>query len=556
MAEYYVAPTGSAANSGLITSPWTLDYACGGAGGVIVAGDTIWLRKGLYTKVDGFQINTVGSVGTGVDNPDGKIRWRNFPRELASIIASGDNQDSLQINGNYNWVLGTIGRAEGIEVYRPVLTRVDPRGTCIWFGATPQSGNKAINVIVHDGANGILNGGFTADYQYGEMEVYGCISFNNGTEDTSSRVHGMYLRHQGVATKLRCTNNVVFNQLGLGIQIYVGTGASHDDGLRNIWVNDNIVWGAGSLGTLTGDIYDNILFGGIGGNVNSPARGCQCLRNVLYQPTQSEASAQMHVGGNNVTNEDMEVSDNYMVGSAFDQTFGAVRIMPFRVDGNPSLKFNRNEIIPLSYTVVIEINQAGSVANFTQWQNNKYSNPVSVTTPDSNTSTLWRNGGVNRTFPAWKASTLIGGTDTADIARPTVNKTFVIPANKYNANYGYFCYFNWEQGESVNVNLSTILAVGDKYEIYNVQSWRTGVGFGAPIQTGEYGGGVVAIPVAGVEPPFPIGITPRTPIATSPFFDAFFVRKADPILPPDVCDTEVPTATVITLETPAEIVCT
>jgi len=525
-AGFFVSPTGSDTNLGTIASPWSLDFACNGAGGAIVAGSTIWMRGGAYNKVDGFQIGTVGAVGSGVDNSGSKILWRNFPKELVTIAATDDNQDSLQLNGNYNWLIGTIGKGEGIEVYRPVTTRVDPRGTCIWFGSTPQTGNKTINVVVHDGANGILNGGFTADYQYGEMEIYGCISFNNGTEDTSSRVHGMYIRHQGAGTKLRCTNNVVFNQLGLGIQVYVGTGASHDDGLRNIWVNDNIVWGAGSLGTLTGDVFDNILFGGIGGNVNSPARGCQCLNNVSFQLTQSESSAQMHIGGNNVINEDMEVSDNYCVGSAFDQTFGAVRIMPFRVDGNPSLKFNRNEIIPLSFTDVIEINQAGSVANFTQWQNNKYYNPVSVTTPSSATATLWRNGGVNRTFPDWKTNTGIGGTDTADIARPIVNKVFVKPANKYNPNYGYVCYFNWSQGESVLADISTIVNVGDRYEVYNVQSWRTGVGFGNPLLSGQYGGGNIALPVNGVEPAFPIGITPRPPLATSPFFDAFFVKKA------------------------------
>src|SRR5205807_416285 len=42
-AGYYVTPGGLSTNSGNSSSPWSLSYALGGAGGVIQPGDTVWL---------------------------------------------------------------------------------------------------------------------------------------------------------------------------------------------------------------------------------------------------------------------------------------------------------------------------------------------------------------------------------------------------------------------------------------------------------------------------------------------------------------------------------
>ena len=50
--------------------------------------------------------------------------------------------------------------------------------------------------------------------------------------------------------------------------------------------------------------------------------------------------------------------------------------------------------------------------------------------------------------------------------------------------------------------------------------------FGAPVLSGTYGGGFVAIPMSGVTPPTPIGGSPRPPIKTGPNFDAFVVTSA------------------------------
>ena len=66
-----------------------------------------------------------------------------------------------------------------------------------------------------------------------------------------------------------------------------------------------------------------------------------------------------------------------------------------------------------------------------------------------------------------------------------------------------------------------MVRAGAHFEVRNVQDV-----FGAPVLSGTYSGGVVAIPMSGVTPPTPIGGSPRPPIKTGPNFDAFLVTSA------------------------------
>lgn len=62
MTTWYVATTGSAGNAGSIGSPWSLDHARTGAGGQIVAGDTVVVQAGTYSSTIGYNF-TVSSAG-------------------------------------------------------------------------------------------------------------------------------------------------------------------------------------------------------------------------------------------------------------------------------------------------------------------------------------------------------------------------------------------------------------------------------------------------------------------------------------------------------------
>jgi hypothetical protein len=534
VASHYVAPTGLATNDGTISSPWSLLFAVGGAGGAILSGDTVWLRgaklgeamsaaTGLYTQGPTFIQTTSGVLGAGFAVRAGKILWRNYPGELVHINSTDAGTEVIRIDGNHNWWVGTFGRGEGLHVFRPVLGRDIVRGTNIWFGLTPQTGNKLIRIVTRDGSNGVLDGGFNPDYDYGELELYHVLAYNNGESSSGGtlQTHGFYFRHQGVGTLARVRKCIVFNQVGYCLHHW----AERADGLRNIQSTDNIIWGAGVLGELTGDVVANILFAAANG-IGAPTRGCICSRNVTLQLKQdARSSALLILGGlSNTLNEDMVAEDNYNVGGGRDDTFAMVRVFQFNTGVSPNLKFNRNEWIPLHDGNIVETVQAGSLALYTQWLANLWHTPAA--------SAKWRQAAGNLSFAAWKAATGLGSTDVAGLGRPTVNKVFVIPAKEYNAavigteggaldgEYGNVCFFNWESSVTVAVDLSTILASGDFYEVYNAQDIT-----GEPVLSGQYFGGSVAFPTSGKPAPEPIGLTPRPPISTAPFFDAFVVKK-------------------------------
>ena len=69
--DFYVSPSGSAGNTGSISSPWDLQTALNQPAAVR-PGDTIWLRGGTYRS--GFRSNLVGrSLG---DNSPPRVGWQ------------------------------------------------------------------------------------------------------------------------------------------------------------------------------------------------------------------------------------------------------------------------------------------------------------------------------------------------------------------------------------------------------------------------------------------------------------------------------------------------
>jgi hypothetical protein len=106
--DYYVAVDGSKKNTGTIDSPWSLDYAAGGAGGQIGAGDTVWVRGGTYRRPKG-QGFTITVSGTAID----KITFRQCPGE--TVILDGSLTEFTTI-GNTAWEpCGTL--TSGHNVY-------------------------------------------------------------------------------------------------------------------------------------------------------------------------------------------------------------------------------------------------------------------------------------------------------------------------------------------------------------------------------------------------------------------------------------------------------
>lgn len=506
MAEYYVSTTGNSGNPGTIGSPWNLAHAFSGAGGTIQPGDTIWIRGGTYTQGPTWSVTVSGNVGTSVDNPDGKVKFRNFPAELASITTTNTAVEAITLDCSFVWFWGTIGQAEALEVWRNVTERTTTRGTNIWYRNSPQDGNKLIHVITRDGGNGVLstNGAGTAA-DYGDMELYGLVSFNNG-QDNSPRTHGVYIQHTSpTGKKFRMTGPIIFNTLGHGAQLYTEiTG-----GMDGYETDMAIIFNAGVLGTAT-SAWDNFLFG-----VSAQAiKNSKHTNLVLFHTGASSEKKQVVLGTTGVLGQNCEFGPAYIVGGDSGQG-DLVDIRDFRVDGNPSLNFHNVFISRRAASPVrlIRTGQTGSLANYSGWANNVYSGRTA-------SQLAWRQNVTDQNFATWKAATGLGASDTQVDADPTTNKVFVFPLTKYNPGYGHVCFFNWSSGGTVNVDLSTILSAGDQYNVFNAQTPTA-----APILSGTYAGGNVAFPTTGVTPPTPVGTCPRSAPTTAPFFDAFIVVR-------------------------------
>ncbi|MGA7991389.1 MAG: PKD domain-containing protein, partial [Thermoanaerobaculia bacterium] len=117
--------------------------------------------------------------------------------------------------------------------------------------------------------------------------------------------------------------------------------------------------------------------------------------------------------------------------------------------------------------------------------------------------------------------------------RPTGTAVYVRP-NKYEAGRGHIAVLNWGLTSTVNVDVSSILAVGASYEVRNAQNY-----FGPPVLSGVYGGGTITLPMTGLTPATPVGGTAQP--ATGPEFNAFVLRTLPPP-PPVAAFTFSPTA--------------
>jgi hypothetical protein len=100
--------------------------------------------------------------------------------------------------------------------------------------------------------------------------------------------------------------------------------------------------------------------------------------------------------------------------------------------------------------------------------------------------------------------------------------TVFVRPNQYERGRANVIVYNWNRQSSVTVSLDGVLAAGDRYEVRNVQDLS-----GAPVASGTFGGSSISIPMNGVAPPVPMGLSSSRAPRTGPDFDVFVVVKAD-----------------------------
>ena len=122
-------------------------------------------------------------------------------------------------------------------------------------------------------------------------------------------------------------------------------------------------------------------------------------------------------------------------------------------------------------------------------------------------------------FWLWQTVSGLGATDQAQAGRP-VAPTVVVRPTPHEAGRATIIVYNWSGAPSVAVDLSPALHPGDSYEVRNVQAL-----FAPPVASGTYSGAAIVLPITGVDPPLPVGLTVLPAPRTGPEFDVFLVTR-------------------------------
>jgi hypothetical protein len=196
-------------------------------------------------------------------------------------------------------------------------------------------------------------------------------------------------------------------------------------------------------------------------------------------------------------NRDVRVEGNWIMGSD-----PALRMLKW---SNAVVRNNRI----VSSAAMVDV--IGGRSGY-QWTGNTwYQNP---------TAARWRLDGASYTWPQWKQRSGLGSTDVVQSTPPTGSWVRVRP-NPYEAGRGLVAVMNWSKSGTVSVNVSSVLRVGDRYQVRNANA-----PFATPVRSGTYGGGFLSLPMAAVQPPAPLRGWAIAPPVTGPEYGVFIITKA------------------------------
>ncbi len=452
--DVYVSPTGLPSNTGTLNAPVDLQTALGAS---LPPGTNIWLRGGVYTG------NFYSYLNGSASQP---ITVRSYSGEVATISDTRNwaNGATLEVFGSYTTFRDLIITNTGTDRTGPGPSSAPFRP----MGIELQGPNiKVINVIIHDTGHGL---GMWSNAP--NAEVYGNIIYNCGTQNTPgvSNVngHGMYIQNDSGQKLIR--DNIVFDQFGWGIMIYPNPG-----GIKNITLDGNVVFDNG-LNTESGNLYNQISVSGyapyVADNIVLSNNLTWDSPSQMYQSVESNANLCM--GCYDVLpNGSVTLTGNYAAGGIPSGIFKGWRQVT--VTGNTFVS-------SMGFFLVSKPSNSGTYT----WNGNHY---YGSNTAGSG-SFVFQNRLTN--YSDWRKASGFDSSSTWSASNPAAPAIFVRP-NAYQPGRGHIVVYNWPLEASVQVNLASILAVGQQYRIVNAQNY-----FGAPVVSGTYNGGAVTLPMGTV----------------------------------------------------------
>lgn len=575
--QFYVAVNGSPDGDGSIDNPWDLQTALYHPDKVS-PGNTIWLRDGTYVgkffsnlkglpdapitvrsypgewaRIDGYKTTPLGKPVNAINTSITLADATNLHNGMTVVIDSEDVQldgrignrftacnrgwdgttASIHERGTTVFVGGDALVANGADtIFRDFeLFTSDPiRSTTstnaqaapnlTGAGVNIASGSlriKLVNLVIHDARGGV---GISSDAI--DVEVYGCIIFNNGwVSPNRGNGHGLYIQNKDGRKKV--TDTIVFNNFGFGTHAFGEQGFANSitfDGLVSFNNGSPAVF-PGNLAKLASNFRETNLF--VGTAVNPP-QNITAINNCLYHPTGTLVElSNMGFGYIAQGSRNLVVKDNYVAGGH----------EPLRISGWDSVQVTGNTIygsgLPQNSggeTVLVTVKGASATDSYT-WNNNTYYDETNANNcssgGDRRTPFFYEGmtgscGGAGIDFDEWREATGFDQSSKYIVGRPTGVQVFIRP-NQYDSSRAHIIVYNWRETPTVKVDVRSILQIGATYEVRNVQDF-----FGEPVLTGTYDGNPLRLPMSGLSVSTPIGQN-FSPQATGPEFNVFVLLQ-------------------------------
>lgn len=429
----------------------------------------------------------------------GPVTITNYPGETAQLVHDGGAGNLLTISGSQqSWIsLDFSGRAPAVNPPWALLT-------------VSGDGHRFLADLIHDGPVGQFAGEAATN-----LTVTGCLFFYNGTQKDLE--HALYI--QNLTGTKTITNNLFFHNGGMGVQAYGSAG--HVNGITlagNVFVQD---------GAMLGSRSRNAYF-----SSGQPMSALSVTGNMFWD-SPGQASTAIVFDGTGTT---ATITGNYVGGGSqclFLHGFSAAT-----VSGNTCLPRNTDDAF-------VDVVPSGT------WT--FASNTYAVPGPNP---ARWRFKSGLQTFAQWKAASGFDASSSYSEQAPAANVLFVQPIPGVPGR-GHLIGYNWTKAAALSFDLSSILTVGDSFEIAFYQN-----PLGPPVLSGVYGGGSVSLPTSGLTVAAPVAFPGSVaPSLTAPEFVAFVVKTTKkgiswPPSPSPTSTSAVPvpsnTATALPSSTPTQ----
>ncbi|WP_026954204.1 T9SS type A sorting domain-containing protein [Algoriphagus vanfongensis] len=482
----FASPNGLDSNSGLDQqNPLSLTKALSSQS-PLVPGDSLFLLDGHYKG--NFEVQISGS-------PDRPIYILPLNEGEAWIDPSFNRTDgtAITINGDYVWLIGihitssTVHKREDLGEAVPYENGITVNGNSV----------KLINCWIYD----VAGGGLQLWRPSLDLEVYGCIIFNNGTQAALRGTgHGMYIQHDDADRPKILQNNVIFQNASQGINIY--TTNPQNGGIISL---DNTSFNTGVIANFNPFLFrppHNFTIG----SANNFSYAMSVSGNIFYSDLQGGRLNETQVSNVSLgrtfqPNDNFEFTENFLYGGR-----NMVEIQPlnrFEFTKNIFYNLHGNFIHFLTDPALIE------EAN---WDENFYFQNI------ENISTF-----SGFSFDEWKANSGYDKNSHLKFTIPTEPKVW-IRQNKYDGKRFYVTIANPSKSSSVKVDFSSFgISEGTVFQIQDFQN-----PFDAEYKVnGELKNQLIDFPMNHQVSLAPKGNMPHEPVHTDESFGVFQVTFQD-----------------------------